>query len=148
MNNFGILFSNYLFIFIKSFLGLNFFKPLTDIAIFIVGNILPTPAASLVISVAAVPSAIVSSRLLFASLIAEDDLVKIEEKMKEIIKQNLTFERYEIPDVEAQIEEFKKEGEIYKAELLEEHKNDNPTLYITKDKEGNALFNDLCAATY
>ena len=78
----------------------------------------------------------------------EEDLVKIEEKMKEIIKQNLTFEKYVIPDVDAQIEEFKKEGEIYKAELLEEHKNDNPTLYITKDKDGNALFNDLCAGPH
>ena len=78
----------------------------------------------------------------------EDDLAKIEEKMKEIIKQNLTFEKYVIPDVEAQIEEFKKEGEIYKAELLEEHKNDNPTLYITKDKDGKALFNDLCAGPH
>lgn len=78
----------------------------------------------------------------------EDDLAKIEEKMKEIIKQNLTFERYEIPDVEAQIKAFKDEGEIYKAELLEEHKNDNPTLYITKDKDGNALFNDLCAGPH
>ena len=77
-----------------------------------------------------------------------EDLAKIEEKMKEIIKQNLTFERYVIPDVEKQIEEFKKEGEIYKAELLEEHKNDNPTLYITKDKDGNALFNDLCAGPH
>ena len=78
----------------------------------------------------------------------EDDLAKIEEKMKEIIKQNLTFEKYVIPDVDAQIEEFKKEGEIYKAELLEEHRNDNPTLYITKDKDGNALFNDLCAGLH
>ena len=78
----------------------------------------------------------------------EDDLVKIEEKMKEIIKQNLTFEKYVIPDVEAQIKAFKDEGEIYKAELLEEHKNDNPTLYITKDKDGNALFNDLCAGPH
>lgn len=77
-----------------------------------------------------------------------EDLAKIEEKMKEIIKQNLTFEKYVIPDVEKQIEEFKKEGENYKAELLEEHKNDNPTLYITKDKDGNALFNDLCAGPH
>ena len=77
-----------------------------------------------------------------------EDLAKIEEKMKEIIKQNLTFEKYVIPDVEKQIEEFKKEGEIYKAELLEEHKTDNPTLYITKDKDGNALFNDLCAGPH
>jgi len=78
----------------------------------------------------------------------EDDLVKIEEKMKEIVKQNLTFEKYVIEDVDAKIAEFKAEGEIYKAELLEEHKNDNPTLYLTKDKEGNVLFNDLCAGPH
>ncbi len=77
-----------------------------------------------------------------------DDLVKIEEKMKEIIKQNLTFEKYVIPDVDAQIKEFKEQGEIYKAELLEEHRNDNPTLYLTKDKDGNVLFNDLCAGPH
>ena len=78
----------------------------------------------------------------------EDDLVKIEEEMKNIVKQNLSFEKYVIPDVDAQIAEFKAEGEIYKAELLEEHRNDNPTLYITKDKDGNALFNDLCAGPH
>ena len=78
----------------------------------------------------------------------EDDLVKIEEEMKNIVKQNLSFERYVIPDVDAQIEEFKNQGEIYKAELLEEHKNDNPTLYLTKDKDGNVLFNDLCAGPH
>ena len=78
----------------------------------------------------------------------EEDLVKIEEEMKNIVKQNLSFERFVIPDVEKQIADFKAEGEIYKAELLEEHKNDNPTLYITKDKDGNALFNDLCAGPH
>lgn len=78
----------------------------------------------------------------------EDDLVKIEEEMKNIVKQNLSFEKFVIPDVEKQIAEFKAEGEIYKAELLEEHKNDNTTLYITKDKDGNALFNDLCAGPH
>ena len=77
-----------------------------------------------------------------------EDLEKIEEEMKNIIKQNLTFEKFVIPDVDKQIEEFKKEGEIYKAELLEEHRNDNPTLYLTKDKEGNVLFNDLCAGPH
>ncbi len=74
----------------------------------------------------------------------EEDLKVIEEKMKEIVAQDLTFEKYEIPDVEAQIKEYKEKGEIYKAELLEEHKNDNPTLYLTKDKDGNVLFDDLC----
>ena len=77
-----------------------------------------------------------------------EDLEKIEEKMKEIIKQNLTFEKYVIPDVDAQIKEFKEQGEIYKAELLEEHRNDNPTLYLTKDSNGNVLFNDLCAGPH
>ena len=78
----------------------------------------------------------------------EEDLTKIEEKMKEILKQNLTFEKYEVEDVDAKIAEFKSQGEIYKAELLEEHRNDNPTLYLTKDKEGNVLFNDLCAGPH
>ena len=78
----------------------------------------------------------------------QEDLTRIEEEMKNIVKQNLTFEKHVIPDVEKQIKEFKVEGEIYKAELLEEHKNDNPTLYYTKDKDGNILFNDLCAGPH
>ncbi|MBQ9246186.1 threonine--tRNA ligase [bacterium] len=78
----------------------------------------------------------------------EEDLQKIEDEMKSILKQNLTFEKYEIPDVQKQIDEFKAQGEIYKAELLEEHRNDNPTLYLTKDKDGNVLFNDLCAGPH
>ncbi len=78
----------------------------------------------------------------------EEDLEKIETEMKNILKQNLTFEKYEIPDVQKQIDEFKSQGEIYKAELLEEHRNDNPTLYLTKDKDGNVLFNDLCSGPH
>lgn len=80
--------------------------------------------------------------------LSDADLKEIEKVMKKLIAGNLTFEKYVIPDVEAQIEEFKKEGEIYKAELLEEHKNDNPTLYLTKDKDGNVLFNDLCSGPH
>ncbi|MBE7706475.1 MAG: threonine--tRNA ligase [Cyanobacteria bacterium SIG30] len=76
--------------------------------------------------------------------LSEEDLTKIEDEMKRILKEDLTFEKYVIPDVEAQIAEFKAQGEIYKAELLEEHKNDNPTLYLTKNKQGETLFNDLC----
>lgn len=78
----------------------------------------------------------------------EDNLKEIEKVMKKLIAGNLTFEKYVIPNVEAQIEEFKVQGEIYKAELLEEHKNDNPTLYLTKDKDGNVLFNDLCSGPH
>ena len=78
----------------------------------------------------------------------DEDLAKIEAEMKTIVKQNLVFEKYEVVDVQKQIDEFKAQGEIYKAELLEEHRNDNPTLYLTKDKDGNVLFNDLCAGPH
>ena len=77
-----------------------------------------------------------------------EDLEKIENEMKSILKQNLTFEQVNVEDVDKQIAEFKAEGEIYKAELLEGHRNDNPTLYLTKDKDGNVLFNDLCAGPH
>ena len=80
--------------------------------------------------------------------LSDENLKEIEKTMKKLIAQNLTFEKYVIPDVEAQIEEFKAQGETYKAELLEEHKNDNPTLYLTKDKDGNVLFNDLCSGPH
>ena len=78
----------------------------------------------------------------------EDNLKDIEKEMRRLVEQNLTFEKYVIPDVQKQIDEFKSQGEIYKAELLEEHRNDNPTLYLTKDKDGNVLFNDLCAGPH
>lgn len=78
----------------------------------------------------------------------EDDFAAIEKEMKRLVEMDLRFERYVIPNVQAQIDEFKKQGEIYKAELLEEHKNDNPTLYLTKDKDGNVLFNDLCSGPH
>jgi len=83
--------------------------------------------------------------------LSEDDLKKIEDEMKRLIKEDLRFEKYEIPSssgIDEQIEEFKQQGEIYKAELLEEHRNDNPTLYLTKNKDGNVLFNDLCAGPH
>lgn len=80
--------------------------------------------------------------------LTEEDLKKIEDEMKRLVKMDLRFEKFEIPDVQKQIDEFKAQGEIYKAELLEEHKNDNPTLYLTKDKDGNVLFNDLCAGPH
>ncbi|MDD3236563.1 MAG: threonine--tRNA ligase [Candidatus Gastranaerophilales bacterium] len=77
-----------------------------------------------------------------------DDLVKIEDEMKKILKDNLSFEKFEIPDVEKQIADFKAQGEIYKAELLEEHKNDAPTLYVTKNKDGEVVFNDFCCGPH
>lgn len=78
----------------------------------------------------------------------EESLASIEKEMKKLVDMDLRFEKYQIPDVQKQIDEFKAQGEIYKAELLEEHKNDNPTLYLTKDKNGNILFNDLCSGPH
>lgn len=80
--------------------------------------------------------------------LTDDDLKKIEDEMKRLIKMDLKFEKHYIENVQKQIDEFRAQGEIYKAELLEEHKNDNPTLYLTKDKDGNILFNDLCSGPH
>ena len=80
--------------------------------------------------------------------LTDDDLKKIEDEMKRLIKMDLKFEKHYIEDVQKQIDEFRAQGEIYKAELLEEHENDNPTLYLTKDKDGNILFNDLCSGPH
>jgi threonyl-tRNA synthetase len=76
--------------------------------------------------------------------LSPDDLVKIEEEMKRIAAEKQQIVRYQIPDVDKQIAEFKASGEKFKAELLDEHKNDSPTLYLMKDKDGKVVWNDLC----
>jgi len=78
----------------------------------------------------------------------EEDLRKIEDEMKRILKDDMIFEKVFVEDVDKQLAEFKSQGEIYKAELLEEHRNDKPTLYVTKGKNGESLFNDLCAGPH
>ncbi len=71
-----------------------------------------------------------------------EDLPNIEAKMKEIIKANHSFERKEISREKA-IELFKKAGQNYKVELLEE-KDDSETISIYKS--GN--FVDLCTGPH
>ena len=78
----------------------------------------------------------------------EEDFEKIESKMKELISQNLVFEKHILENPKQKIEEFQKEGEIYKAELLSEHINDNPTLYCTKTQDGKELWNDFCCGPH
>ena len=73
-----------------------------------------------------------------------DDLQLIEAEMKKIAEANQRIERFAIPDVDKQLNEFKSQGEKFKAELLEQHRNDEPTLYLMKDKEGKVVWNDLC----
>ena len=73
-----------------------------------------------------------------------DDLSKIEEQMNIIIKENQTFERHEILNVQEQITNFREKGEIYKIELLMEYASQNPTLYLGRDKDKNIVWNDFC----
>ena len=58
-----------------------------------------------------------------AEKIGEDDLAKIEKKMKHITKQNLKFERFELLVDEA-IKRERQAGQIYKAELAEDLKKE------------------------
>lgn len=76
--------------------------------------------------------------------ISSEDLLKIEERMTEIVKQNQQIVRHCIENVDEQIAIFKSQGEKFKAELLEEHREHNPTLYLMKDKDGAVVWNDLC----
>lgn len=73
-----------------------------------------------------------------------EDLERICEEMKKIAAANQRIVRFNIPDVDKQIGDFKNQGEKFKAELLEEHRDHSPTLYLMKDKDGNVVWNDLC----
>ncbi|RLF59298.1 MAG: threonine--tRNA ligase [Thermoplasmata archaeon] len=67
----------------------------------------------------------------------EDDLPAIEQKMQEIIKANLPFERKEISSEEA-IRYFDERGEDYKVELIRGLGEDMVSLYT------HGSFTDLC----
>ena len=69
--------------------------------------------------------------------ITQDDLPRIEKKMKEIIKSKKPFERKELPKADA-LKLFEDMGEIYKVELINELEDDTITVY----EEGG--FVDLC----
>lgn len=73
-----------------------------------------------------------------------EDLKSIEDEMKKIASEDQRIVRYQIPDVDRQIAEFRGGGEKFKAELLEEHKHESPTLYLMQDKAGKVVWNDLC----
>jgi len=67
----------------------------------------------------------------------EEDLEKIEQKMKELAKEKLVFERKEISKTDA-INYFTEKNDPYKLELLENLEDGNITFYT----QGN--FTDLC----
>jgi len=77
----------------------------------------------------------------FSTPIGDKDLVKIEQKMREILKKGSSFDRKEILISEAE-EIFV--ANPYKMELISDIKkqNDTPTIYVSGD------FTDLCAGPH
>jgi threonyl-tRNA synthetase len=71
-----------------------------------------------------------------------DDLTKIEDEMKRIIKQNLPFERFELERAKA-IELLKGMGEPYKVELVNDLPEDAVISFYKQDG-----FTDLCAGPH
>ena len=71
--------------------------------------------------------------------ISEKDLPNIEKIMKDLVNQNLRFERFQLSKKEA-LDFFKSKGEIYKVKTLKEKIKDDDTVSLYKD--GN--FVDLC----
>jgi len=67
----------------------------------------------------------------------DEDLVRIEERMREIVKKNIPIERRILKKEDA-LELFKKEGEIYKTELLENIDDDEVSVYTQGE------YTDLC----
>ncbi len=70
-------------------------------------------------------------------VITEADLLTIENRMKELAANNLTFKRREVSKKEA-MDFFTKKGDEYKVELIKELEDGTITLYT----QGN--FTDLC----
>ena len=68
----------------------------------------------------------------------EEDLARIEERMKQLAKENITIKRVEVPKEEA-IQRFKEMGETFKAELVEE-RVDTPEASLYEQGD----FVDLC----
>jgi threonyl-tRNA synthetase len=67
----------------------------------------------------------------------DEDLARIQERMAEIVKANLPFERKELSAQEA-LDFFNKQGEVYKVELIRDLGVDKVSLYT------NGTFTDLC----
>ncbi|MBQ4184802.1 MAG: threonine--tRNA ligase, partial [Clostridiales bacterium] len=71
-----------------------------------------------------------------------EDLKKIEEEMKKIVKENLPIERFELPRAEAR-KLMEEKGEPYKVELIDDLPED---AVISFYKQGE--FTDLCAGPH
>src|SRR4051794_14213212 len=73
--------------------------------------------------------------------VGEDDLARIEERMRQHIKADEPFERDDVPVAEA-IERFRAEGQDYKVELIEDLVRDQGVDTVSLYRNGP--FTDLC----
>ena len=73
---------------------------------------------------------------------SEEDLIKIEDEMKKIIKEDLTIERFTLPRKQA-IEFMKQRDELYKIELIEDLPEEAELSFY---RQGD--FTDLCAGPH
>ncbi len=80
--------------------------------------------------------------------ISDEDLLKIEKEMKRFAEGAHQIEKFFIEDVDAKLSEYKNAGELFKAELLEEHRNNQPTEYFFVDNNGKKHWSDLCAGPH
>ena len=70
-------------------------------------------------------------------VVSEKDLEKIEQKMKELVKQKQTYDRKEVSKAEA-LKYFEEKGDEYKLELINDLEDGTITFYQTGE------FTDLC----
>jgi len=75
------------------------------------------------------------------SPLSTEDLPKIEEEMKKIIKEDISLERFELPPREAMQE---MDGQGYKQELIEEHSGNGENISFYRQGD----FEDLCAGPH
>ena len=72
-----------------------------------------------------------------------DELVKIEAEMKQIVKEGIPLEQFELPPAEA-LKKLEEMGEPYKVELCSEHADKGEPISFYKQGD----FTDLCAGPH
>ncbi len=80
--------------------------------------------------------------------ITDEELINIEKEMKKLASAAYDIVKEPVTDVDAKLKEYRAKGEIYKAQLLEEHRHHGPTEYYFVDNNGNKVWSDLCAGPH
>ncbi len=75
------------------------------------------------------------------SPLSPEDLPKLEDEMKKIIKENIPLERFELPPAQARQE---MDGQEYKQELIDEHAGNGENISFYRQGD----FEDLCAGPH